>query len=302
MQTLIFNRTHALLILNCVMAFLLGSASHVIAASFNCNNSITKAETAICSDPALSKLDEDLGVVYSLHSKLVDDKGSLQAQQRKWLVSRDTQTSKTWLYSTISQRISALIEEFDFQRCLSAGFGALHEDCFRVFRIAASNPKEINFLRISDGSSIRILKHGIEYLGTFSQEALDFSYDWQTQHRVFISWSADTGLILTNTDTNETVKIYHMLNYQDPDNPTKMQHPIRTAGNNCYGWALNPPVSAFCHWSEIDLWKLEVQRLLHSQSDKDEILASLNHILDTVRNPWSRRDIIANFAEGLETN
>ena len=77
MQTLVFNRLHAFLILNCVMALLLGSASHVIAASFNCNNSITKAETAICSDP-LSKLDEDLGVVYSLHSKLVDDKGSFR--------------------------------------------------------------------------------------------------------------------------------------------------------------------------------------------------------------------------------
>ena len=51
--------------------------SNISAASFDCNNSITKAETAICSDPALSKLDEDLGVVYSLHSKLVDDKALL---------------------------------------------------------------------------------------------------------------------------------------------------------------------------------------------------------------------------------
>ena len=156
--------------------------------------------------------------------------------------------------------------------------------------------------RISDGLSIRILKQEIEYLGTFNQEALDFIYDWQTQHKIFMSWSTNAGLVLTNTDTNETISIYRMLNYQDPDNPIKMPHPIRTAGNICYGWAFNRSVSGFCHWSEIDLWKLEVQRLLQNQSDKYAVLASLNHILETVRNPWSRRDIIANFAEGLESN
>lgn len=275
--------------------------SNVSAASFNCDNAITKAETAICTDPELSKLDEDLALVYSLHSKIVDDKASLQVQQRDWLVTRDTQTSKTWLFLTISQRIVTLIKEFDFHRCVSARFGVPTEECFRVFSIAASSPEEIKLSEISDGLTIRILKQGKEYLGTFNEEALDFIYHWQTQHRVFISWSAETGLILTNTDTNETVRIYHMLNYQDPDNPIKMPHPIRVAGNNCDGWAFNPPVSAFCHWSEIDLWKLEVQRLLHNQPDKDEILTSLNRILDTVQNSWNRKDIISNFAEGLET-
>jgi uncharacterized protein len=54
------------------------------AASFNCSKASTKTEKAICSDPMLSRLDEDMAAAYSKALK-TSDRDAVKKEQRKWL-------------------------------------------------------------------------------------------------------------------------------------------------------------------------------------------------------------------------
>lgn len=57
------------------------------AASFNCSKAQTLMEKAICEDPSLSKLDEELSVQYNKLNKALkkDDQFILLAEQKKWI-------------------------------------------------------------------------------------------------------------------------------------------------------------------------------------------------------------------------
>ena len=48
--------------------------SPLFAASFNCSKATTETEIAICADPELSALDEDLGFIYSALLEISDKK------------------------------------------------------------------------------------------------------------------------------------------------------------------------------------------------------------------------------------
>jgi len=56
----------------------------IFAASFNCSKASTKTEKAICADPILSKLDEDMAAAYSEALK-TSDPDAVKKGQRKWL-------------------------------------------------------------------------------------------------------------------------------------------------------------------------------------------------------------------------
>lgn len=63
----------------------IGGISNVYAASFNCSKASSKVEKAICADPELSKLDEDMAAAYKEMLKAHPLPEFIQARQRDWL-------------------------------------------------------------------------------------------------------------------------------------------------------------------------------------------------------------------------
>lgn len=60
-------------------------STQAIAANFDCTRANTEREKLVCSDPQLSKLDEELTSIYNKALKETDDKEWLKKRQRKWL-------------------------------------------------------------------------------------------------------------------------------------------------------------------------------------------------------------------------
>jgi len=67
--------------------FLMGCIGNVSAASFDCAKASSKIEKAICSDPEISKLDEDLAASYKEMLKIHPVPEYIKARQRDWLTS-----------------------------------------------------------------------------------------------------------------------------------------------------------------------------------------------------------------------
>lgn len=60
-------------------------STNSLAASFDCKKATTLVEKAVCANPKLSKLDDALGKAYTQALSRVNDKASLQAEQKDWL-------------------------------------------------------------------------------------------------------------------------------------------------------------------------------------------------------------------------
>jgi len=78
------------------------------AASFDCEKATTKVEKMICADPELSKLDEDLSVVYSKALKESSDPTILKLQQRGWLKERNQCNDLSCLGGSYKSRLVEL--------------------------------------------------------------------------------------------------------------------------------------------------------------------------------------------------
>ena len=63
-----------------------------LAASYDCTRASTAAEIAVCDNPSLNRMDEDLAVTYrSLLDRLPPRQAAhLRDDQRSWLVARDS--------------------------------------------------------------------------------------------------------------------------------------------------------------------------------------------------------------------
>ncbi|MDG4550269.1 MAG: lysozyme inhibitor LprI family protein [Candidatus Contendobacter sp.] len=63
-----------------------------LAASYDCTRASTAAEIAVCDNPDLNRMDEDLAVTYrSLLDRLPSRQAArLREDQRSWLVARDS--------------------------------------------------------------------------------------------------------------------------------------------------------------------------------------------------------------------
>ena len=68
----------------CALIVIFVIPSVIRAASFDCSKASTKTEKAICGDPILSKLDEDMAAAYSKALK-TSDPDAVKKGQRKWL-------------------------------------------------------------------------------------------------------------------------------------------------------------------------------------------------------------------------
>lgn len=71
------------------------SALSTLAASFDCNKAKAPIERSICSNPELSKLDEDLAAAYKRSLETFPVKGFIRAWQREWLSKIRSTSCKT---------------------------------------------------------------------------------------------------------------------------------------------------------------------------------------------------------------
>ena len=62
------------------------------AASYDCTRASTAAEIAVCSNPSLNRMDEDLAVLYrSVLNRLPPRRAEMvRDDQRSWLIARDS--------------------------------------------------------------------------------------------------------------------------------------------------------------------------------------------------------------------
>lgn len=96
----------------CAVAFfLISGIANIFAASFDCTKASSKTEKAICSDPELSKLDEDLSASYKEMLKLHPVPEYIKARQRDWLTSNkfcDAKRLNECLKKNYKEQISRL--------------------------------------------------------------------------------------------------------------------------------------------------------------------------------------------------
>lgn len=82
------------------------------AASFDCAKATTFAEKAICADPVLSRLDEQLADAYRVAQKRAESRIALRNAQREWLAKRrDPCRDAACLRAAYEARIAALLDE-----------------------------------------------------------------------------------------------------------------------------------------------------------------------------------------------
>jgi len=94
-------------IVQLIFTALLLMANVACAASFDCTNpSLTKAEYMVCSDPELSRLDEELSEAYSKALKESSDPTALKQQQRDWMTERGKCIYKDCLRYAYQSRIA----------------------------------------------------------------------------------------------------------------------------------------------------------------------------------------------------
>ena len=96
------------LLLLAVCLALSAATSH--AAGFDCGKATTGVEKTICSDPALSKADEELARAYKAALEATLHPTMVVGEQQKWLAARDKVTALDELRSLYGSRIRELAE------------------------------------------------------------------------------------------------------------------------------------------------------------------------------------------------
>ncbi|HRC72233.1 MAG TPA: lysozyme inhibitor LprI family protein [Candidatus Competibacter sp.] len=84
------------------------------AASYDCTRADTAAEIAVCSNPGLNRMDEDLAVEYrSLLKRLPPRRAELVRQdQRSWIMARDSCGADVRCLRARYQERSARLNEY----------------------------------------------------------------------------------------------------------------------------------------------------------------------------------------------
>lgn len=78
------------------------------AASFDCAKAMTKVEKFVCDDAVLSKLDEDLNVVYKAALQDKQRAGTIKQTQKQWLKERNSCMDAACVEEAYEARLSAL--------------------------------------------------------------------------------------------------------------------------------------------------------------------------------------------------
>jgi uncharacterized protein len=83
-------------------------SAHSNATSFDCSKAASFAEKSICTDSALSRLDEQLNSEYVRALDVAPNKGQVRQDQRDWLRLRDNCKTTICLTASMTDRLSAL--------------------------------------------------------------------------------------------------------------------------------------------------------------------------------------------------
>jgi uncharacterized protein len=94
-----------------LMLMLLLAPAISAAASFDCSKAASQTETAICNDPELSKLDDELGVIYQRAKADAADQNAFKEQTRAaWQWREAHCRSKACLVDWYAQRKAVLLK------------------------------------------------------------------------------------------------------------------------------------------------------------------------------------------------
>jgi uncharacterized protein len=100
------------IVLSTALPFSGASIGSALAASFSCAKAATAAEKAICADPALSSLDEELAQQFNAALALSLDPSSFRADEADWLQNaRAYAADKGTLAAAYTDRIKALSDD-----------------------------------------------------------------------------------------------------------------------------------------------------------------------------------------------
>ena len=130
----------------CVLA-----ASQALSAGFDCGKASTPVETAICSTPELSKLDDELSAAYKAALDSAGDRASIVEAQNSWLRRvRNACADRACLLSEYPKRISEL-RLLSLKNVVPAATTTLQETptlastepCMRADEVAAQAQKQI---------------------------------------------------------------------------------------------------------------------------------------------------------------
>jgi uncharacterized protein YecT (DUF1311 family) len=91
----------------CLASGLALAASGASAASFDCTKAKHPLEKLICSDPQLSRADEDLGEAYKARLAIVFDKAAFRAQQQDWLKILRTRCAASCVRADVAAEYAA---------------------------------------------------------------------------------------------------------------------------------------------------------------------------------------------------
>ena len=87
------------------LAVLSSFFSSAYAVSFDCAKAKTFTEKAICQDPELSALDDELSMMYTSAVARTKNSKALKKQQEKWLKERDACQNETCVKKSYQKRI-----------------------------------------------------------------------------------------------------------------------------------------------------------------------------------------------------
>jgi uncharacterized protein len=94
-----------------LLTVLTAFATTTQAVSFDCQKAKTFTEKAICQDPELSAVDDELSALYLAAEERSKNPKALKKEQEKWLKSRDTCQTNVCVKKSYQKRIIDLTPE-----------------------------------------------------------------------------------------------------------------------------------------------------------------------------------------------
>lgn len=95
------------------VGFAVSLAGQSDAASFDCAKGKSYVEITICGSASLSSLDSNLAKSYKTLLQVTPDRGSLRAEQRKWLINRDQCGNSSCVEEAYTSRLNELYLQLD---------------------------------------------------------------------------------------------------------------------------------------------------------------------------------------------
>jgi uncharacterized protein len=92
----------------CVFTSIFMQCLPAMAVSFNCDLASTHVEHMICSDPVLSKLDDELASTYSMATKDAPRVPQIRSEQRAWIAERNRCVTADCVAEAFHKRIAEL--------------------------------------------------------------------------------------------------------------------------------------------------------------------------------------------------